>query len=324
MLSYSIAIRTLGTAGEKFRKELESIKKLTAQPDKVIVYIAEGYPRPDFQIGKEEYIWVKKGMVAQRALQYNEISSEHILLLDDDMQLSPDSVAIMLDYMHLQSFDCIGTDVFRTHQLSVLQKLHYMITNLTFPHFSRKWGQKIRWDGSISYKFNPKKRIYLTHRCDGPCMMVRKDSWLKIHVEDEVWMDNFGFSYGEDTVISYKFFKNGFRVGMLYGLDCRHLDGGTASKTYIQSPNRIYIRSKSYFLYWYRSIFQTNIGIKKILSCISFICKTIWLFLIFSLYSVIKINTHFIKQYLKGLKDGWLTTRSKAFRNLNKFKLESN
>jgi len=50
--SYSIAIRTLGTAGDKFRRELESLCAQTVQPEKVLVYIAEGYPRPDFTVGK--------------------------------------------------------------------------------------------------------------------------------------------------------------------------------------------------------------------------------------------------------------------------------
>ena len=81
-MTYSVAIRTLGTAGDKFRQELESIKNQTIQPDKVIVYIAEGYPRPDFQIGKEEYVWVKKGMVAQRTLPYEEIKSDVIEIVN--------------------------------------------------------------------------------------------------------------------------------------------------------------------------------------------------------------------------------------------------
>ena len=53
LLSYSIAIRTLGTAGEKFRKDLESLCAQTVQPERVVVYIAEGYERPDFTVGKE-------------------------------------------------------------------------------------------------------------------------------------------------------------------------------------------------------------------------------------------------------------------------------
>ena len=37
--SYSIAIRTLGKGGEKYKQELESICHQSIQPDKVIVYI---------------------------------------------------------------------------------------------------------------------------------------------------------------------------------------------------------------------------------------------------------------------------------------------
>ena len=82
--SYSIAIRTLGTAGEKFRQELESIRQQTVQPERVVVYIAEGYSRPDLTGGNEEYVWVRKGMMAQRILPYDEIESPFILMLDDD------------------------------------------------------------------------------------------------------------------------------------------------------------------------------------------------------------------------------------------------
>ena len=89
--SYSIAIRTLGTAGEIFRRELESICAQTVPPERVLVYLAEGYTRPDFTVGREEYVWVKKGMMTQRVLQYDEVSSDCILFLDDDILLAPDS-----------------------------------------------------------------------------------------------------------------------------------------------------------------------------------------------------------------------------------------
>ena len=41
-----MAIRTLGTSGDKLVRELKSIYNQTVQPDKVVIYIAEGYPRP--------------------------------------------------------------------------------------------------------------------------------------------------------------------------------------------------------------------------------------------------------------------------------------
>ena len=95
-LTYSIAIRTLGTAGEKFRRELQSIAAQTVQPEKVVVYIAKGYPRPEFTVGREEYVWVAKGMHSQRALRYDEITSDCILMLDDDVLLAPDRAEKML------------------------------------------------------------------------------------------------------------------------------------------------------------------------------------------------------------------------------------
>ena len=86
MMTYSIAIRTLATNADVLRVELESITRQTVKPDKVKVYIAEGYDRPEFTVGDEEYVWVKKGMVAQRALRYDDIDSDVILLLDDGVR----------------------------------------------------------------------------------------------------------------------------------------------------------------------------------------------------------------------------------------------
>ena len=86
-MEYTAVIRTLGTAGSKYQKLLDSLVAQTLRPSKIIVYIAEGYPLPKETVGIEEYIYVKKGMVAQRALQYKEVNTEYILFLDDDLVL---------------------------------------------------------------------------------------------------------------------------------------------------------------------------------------------------------------------------------------------
>ena len=66
-LRYTAVIRTLGTAGEKYQVLLDSLAAQTIKPEAILVYIAEGYPLPKETIGIEQYIYVKKGMVAQRA-----------------------------------------------------------------------------------------------------------------------------------------------------------------------------------------------------------------------------------------------------------------
>ena len=75
-MQYTAVIRTLGTAGDKYRQLLESLQHQTIRPSKTVVYIAEGYDLPREATGCEEYVYVKKGMVAQRALQYNEVTTE--------------------------------------------------------------------------------------------------------------------------------------------------------------------------------------------------------------------------------------------------------
>ena len=39
---YNVAIRTVGKAGDKYVKEIESLKAQTVAPDRIVVYIAEG------------------------------------------------------------------------------------------------------------------------------------------------------------------------------------------------------------------------------------------------------------------------------------------
>ena len=82
---YSVAIRTLGTAGDMYRKELESLHNQTVKPRHIFVFLAEGYKRPDFQVGMEEYVPVHKGLVHQRAASLQGVDTEYLLILDDDI-----------------------------------------------------------------------------------------------------------------------------------------------------------------------------------------------------------------------------------------------
>ena len=77
-MDYTVVIRTLGTAGEYYQRTLDSLLNQTIQPEAIIIYIAEGYPISKETIGIERYVYVKKGMVAQRALPYNEVNTDYM------------------------------------------------------------------------------------------------------------------------------------------------------------------------------------------------------------------------------------------------------
>lgn len=99
-VKYTAVIRTLGTAGAKYQTLLDSLAAQTIKPEAILVYIAEGYPLPKETIGIEQYIYVKKGMVAQRALQYKEVQTDWMLFLDDDVYLAPTSVETLFGQLN--------------------------------------------------------------------------------------------------------------------------------------------------------------------------------------------------------------------------------
>lgn len=319
MLTYSIAIRTLGTAGDKFRQELESITRQTIQPEKVIVYIAEGFPIPDFQIGKEEYVVVKKGMVAQRALPYNEIESDVIFLLDDDVWLAPDATERMLQEMEAKSADAVGIDVFRNHELPLKTKLWAAISNMIFPHSGDKWAFKIHKNGAFSYLNNPKKDFYWSQSCAGPAFMIKKDVYRKLHFEDELWLDKLEYAYNDDTLETYKIYKNGYRLGVVFNTDCLHMDAKTSVYDKKSSSEKVRLRSKASYLIWHRAIFSSAKKSEKILSFLSFLIKVIWQSGGLFLYSIIKLNPTLIGNYFKGLNHGMKTVRSTDYKKLSPY-----
>lgn len=317
-MKYSVAIRTLGTSPETLRLELVSIYSQTIQPEDVIIYIAEGYNRPNFQVGNEKYVWVKKGMVAQRALKYDEISSEYILTLDDDVELSPDFAQILLSEIKAHSAGIVGADIFKNHNLTLPQKLKAIFSNLVFPHHFSKYAFKIYKNGSFSYICNPQNRYYPTQSCGGPAILWEKRILTNLNLTDECWLDNLGFAYGEDQIISYKAYRNGYNLGICFNAKIKNLDAKSDSNKYHNSPDKFLIRTKAMFIGWWRSNYKPNgnnsSGDKTAL--FAGILKFIWLFWIIGIISIIKFDSNFVSSYLKGITEGLQFIKSKEFNSI--------
>ncbi|MCH5330732.1 MAG: glycosyltransferase [Alistipes sp.] len=317
MLTYSVAIRTLGLGGDIFRRELEEIAAQTVQPDRVLVYIAEGAPLPEYRIGKEEYVWVGRGMMSQRLRRYDEIGSDCILMLDDDVSLQPDSVAAMLTALAENDADCVGADTFGMHERPLAAKIYAALTNFVFPHCDDRWAFKIRRNGSFSYNRSPKAGFLLSQSCAGNAMLWRKSTYDKLRFEDELWLDEFAFAYGDDMLESYKVHKNGFRLGVVYDSGIVHLDARSASGGFRKSPEWIYTRTKVGFLIWWRSCYRTggNTACERFAAAFSFFCKSAWQLLGITAVSLSGFSFGMVVSYLKGLRDGRRYARLDGFGN---------
>lgn len=323
MTKYSIAIRTLGTSGEKFVRELESIKRQTVQPEKVVIYIAEGYDRPDFTIGKEEYVWVKKGMMAQRVLPYDEIDTPLILMLDDDVELADDSAQKLIEALEENNFDCIAAVTFRNYMISFPKKVYIAVTNLVFPHWSDTWAVKIHSNGSFSYNNRVTKDIYLSQSAAGPAALWRKKVFRDLHYEDELWIDQFGFSFGDDNLIFNKLYKNGCRLGMHYNCGINHLDGKSSSGAFQRDPKKFYTRSMASLMVWHRICYNIkDLSLyKKASALLGFIAKTIWLFLVHIGASMYLRSPKVVWYYSKGIFNALKQIRTCEYSHIPNYKL---
>lgn len=322
MMVYSVAIRTLGANTEVLQRELASIVGQTLPPDKIVIYIAEGYKKPAFQVGREEYVWVKKGMVAQRALKYKEIDSDVILMLDDDVELAVDSAEKMLKAMEEYDADVVAADTFKNQEMTWKQKFLAWVTNGVYERCDDGWAFKQNRNGSFSFNKKNKKSFCLTETFAGPCWMVKKSVLESVHLEDELWLDRMGFAYGDDAVESYKLFLNEYKCGVLYDSDVKNLDAKTSSGVYHKNDKKFYTRSFGIFAIWWRMIYTSRD--KQWLSASLFGLKAWWQLNLHILWGILKLDAKIPYNYIKGLKDAWHFVHSDEYKAIPSYIIDKN
>ena len=313
-MNYTAVIRTLGTAGNKYQTLLDSLNLQTVQPSKVLVYIAEGYAIPKETIGKEQYIYVKKGMVAQRALPYNEVDTEFILFLDDDVYLPETAVEQLYQYLTDYHADVISPDVFPNAERSFLEKCLMMLSGRMLARKDDgKWGYKVMRNSGYSYNNHPNPGVYWSQTNAGPCFFCSKADFLKIHFEEELWMDNLKYAQGDDQVMFYKMYLSGLKQLTWFGSGIKHLDAGSSMMS--EKKEKMLIYSDFFFktIFWHRFIYQPD---KNILSRLwSTIC--IGYALGFTLLiSLLKLNRLIFSLKYHAIKEAIGFIRSEEYKNL--------
>ncbi len=316
IFSYCAVIRTLGKSGEMYQKELESLINQTVQPKKILVFIAEGYPLPKQKVGMEEYIYVPKGMVAQRALDYDKVDTDYILMLDDDVYLPPNAVERMFYGLNEYKAGCVAADVFHNQDMSTLSKIKAFITNSVTPHTDDKWAFKVKCNGAFSYNKNPTEDFYESQSAAGPASFWKKESFLSVHFDDEKWMDDFPFAYGDDLLLFYKAHLNGVKLMVYYFSGIVHLDAGTGRAKYNTSENKLYTRAQLQYILWWRLCYNLSIlkPFDKIYHSTCFSCRLAQGFLLHLIYSISILNIRPLISFVKGSREGWKFVRSEKYR----------
>lgn len=313
-MKYTAVIRTLGTAGDKYQTLLNSLLSQTIQPSGIYVYIAEGYPRPKETVGKEQYICVKKGMVAQRALLYEEVKTEYMLFLDDDVFLPYDAVEKLFSQLVEHSADVISPDVFPNAARPFYSELLMTVSGrMRARRNDEEWGYKVMRTSGFSYNKNPYKDVYLSQANAGPCLFCKKEVFLNTKFQDEIWLDKMAYPLGEDEVLFYKMYKLGYKQLTSYNSGIIHLDAGT-SRVDAEKSRRI-TYSDFYFktVFWHRFIFSPERSVLLSLYDVLCICYALTFTLLISL---VKFNLKSFKIKYRAIRDAVSFIRSDEYRNL--------
>lgn len=310
-MKYTAVIRTLGKGGEKYQILLDSLIQQTIQPVDILVYIAEGYELPKETVGCEKYIYVKKGMVAQRALQYKEVTTEYCLFLDDDVYLPCDGVEKLFFFLKKYEADVISPDVFFNAERPAISKLMMAVSGRMWPRYNdKKYGYKVLQTGGYSYNVKPSHGIYLSQTNAGPCFLCKKDVFLKIHFEDEVWLDQSKYALGEDQVMFYKMYLLGFKQLTYFNSGIKHLDAGTTLQNKDKAHNLIYADLRFKVIFWHRFIFLPEKSFSKKVRGVIYIGYMLLFTLIVSL---LKLRYDILKLKWKAINDGVTFIKSKSY-----------
>lgn len=321
---YSVAIRTVGKAGDKYIQELKSLHNQTVKPEHIYVHLAHGFERPAEQVGMEEYVDVPKGLVHQRAAA-NRVEEEYVLIIDDDVYFPDDAVEQMAKALQEYNADGIAPDTFPSQDLPLSSRIGAYVTNTVSRRKNDGWAIKIKRTGAFSFNGYPEHgAIYPTESAAGTAVFMKTAVWKAIHYEQEVWIDQFpAGTFGEDQLMYQKIVENGYKLLMWYDSGVIHLDANTnkaSQKTY----DKIYYRAMAQYLTWYRCTYDLprNSCKDKIYDNIAYSYRLILSCSVRVIYSIRCRSFRFLSAHIKGNIDAKKFAKSDEYRDLPPFVLD--
>ena len=150
-------------------------------------------------------------------------------------------------------------------------------------------------------------------------MLWQKSALIRMRWEDEVWVEQFGFAYGDDLLETYKLVVNGGRLGVLYDSGVLHLDAQSASSQHRNNLQRYYVRSMVSAIIWHRTIWQIR---KGWLTAFAFAFKQVWLLLINSIAGLVLLKPRIPVLFLHGLREANRYCKSDAYQSLPPFVID--
>lgn len=327
-MEYSVIIRTLGTAGEKYQQTLNSIASQTIKAKEVIVVLPFGYNLPPQRLGYEKFIFSPKGMVNQRVTGFNSCTTELILALDDDVYFEPTFIEEMTKTLQTTNADFVSPIV---RDLPTLTN-----SSISRSNIKRKILNIKNWLVGVSYKKSLKSNFiivinnsggftvntniqpniqYYNQSGHGTCIFGKTQKIKEIHFEDELWLEDTKYALPEDMVMFYKLHLYGNKNVMNPDVKFIHLDAGSTLINEDKEINNIFASARNGYIFWYKFIYQ--IREKKLVTILAMTRRIFFTCFFSFIKGVIKFNFKYFKTYIKAYIDGYKYVKSPKYKPLN-------
>ena len=265
-IDYSVIIRTLGTAGEKYENLLKSISALEPQPKEIIVVLPEGYDLPKEQLGWERFLFSPKGMVSQRVYGIENASTKYALICDDDVGFDSDFVRQLYKPVSEGKCSFSAGPLLSFFPPKGLKTLVSTVMGAASPTlFKKKHYVSLLRTGGYSFNRNidTKSEAYFEAlSLPWTCFFADIEALKRIDIAAEKWLDLNGYSALDDQTMFYKGYLMGYKTLVVSNALYDHLDGRTSVRN--NKPATIYASIFNRYVFWHRFIYsqESNVFMK--------------------------------------------------------------
>lgn len=312
---YSVIIRTVGKANEKYQKLLDSIAKLEPQPKQVLVVLPEGYPEPAQQLGWETFCYCPKGMVTQRLHGIDQCQTPYALICDDDVSFGEDFVRKLYEPLRNGAYQLSAAPLYSFLPAASPKAVYFFLCGAACPtvfHKNRYVSVLNTTGYSYNRKLDPKKRKYYdSQSLPWTCFFADVNALRRIGLEEEIWLNDNIYAAYDDQTMFYKAWLRGIRSAVVVDAAYVHEDGKTSPQ---DSRALTYCICRNRWIFWHRFLFGVKKNpLQKAWSAAAFGYLLLWT-IIRSLTK--RGSKEIFRLSMEGYRHGRQYTKSQAYRDL--------
>ena len=260
-IDYSVIIRTIGKAGEKYRSLLASVEALEPRPAEVIVVLPESYDLPEDRLGWETFCFSPKGMVVQRTEGIAQCKTRYALICDDDVCFGSDFVQKLYAPVRDGLCSFSAGPLYSFLPPKGMRALFCALTGAAAPTLFHRKDRYVSILKTTGYSYNrhlKNGRYYEAQSVAWTCFFADVQALRRLDIGSETWLDSHGYSALDDQTMFYKGWLNGMKTVIVPDALYEHMDAKTSTRN--NKPAVLYSASYNRIVFWHRFIYSAQKG----------------------------------------------------------------